>query len=177
MARSRSTSVQVMVCCLTAPSNYLNQSWLIISKVHSDSFGGNFIGDTIAISKKNKLEYHLSNILFRSHRDQWVHWNFNKVLTISMWSSLSKCTSISVGWSASGRAATWVSGRADTRAKRATGIADTGATGKVATRAPGMTAAGRAATGSTGGATTGPGGWRQWRLLWIVRAHSSHCIA
>ena len=31
--RSKSTLVQVMVCCLTAPSLYLNQCWLIISKV------------------------------------------------------------------------------------------------------------------------------------------------
>ena len=30
---SRSTLVQVMAWCLTAPSHYLNQSWLIISKV------------------------------------------------------------------------------------------------------------------------------------------------
>ena len=31
--RSWSTLVQVMACCLTAPSHYLNQYWLIISKV------------------------------------------------------------------------------------------------------------------------------------------------
>ena len=30
---SRSTMAQVMACCLTAPSHYLNQCWLIISKV------------------------------------------------------------------------------------------------------------------------------------------------
>ena len=30
---SRSTLAQVMACCLTAPSHYLNQCWLIISKV------------------------------------------------------------------------------------------------------------------------------------------------
>ena len=30
---SRSTLAQVMDCCLTAPSHYLNQFWLIISKV------------------------------------------------------------------------------------------------------------------------------------------------
>ena len=32
-SRSWSTLVQVMACCLTAPSHYLNQCWLIISKV------------------------------------------------------------------------------------------------------------------------------------------------
>ena len=31
--RSWSTMVQVMACCLMAPSHYLNQCWLIISKV------------------------------------------------------------------------------------------------------------------------------------------------
>ena len=31
--RSWSTLVQVMACCLTAPSHYLNQCWLIVSKV------------------------------------------------------------------------------------------------------------------------------------------------
>ena len=30
---SRSTLAQVMACCLTAPSHYLNQCWLIISEV------------------------------------------------------------------------------------------------------------------------------------------------
>ena len=30
---SRSTLVQVMACCLTAPSHYLNQCWLIITEV------------------------------------------------------------------------------------------------------------------------------------------------
>ena len=31
--RSGSTLIQVMACCLTAPSHYLNQCWLIIGKV------------------------------------------------------------------------------------------------------------------------------------------------
>ena len=31
--RSGSTLAQVMACCLTAPSHYLNQCWLIISEV------------------------------------------------------------------------------------------------------------------------------------------------
>ena len=31
--KSGSTLAQVMTCCLTAPSHYLNQCWLIISKV------------------------------------------------------------------------------------------------------------------------------------------------
>ena len=39
--RSGSTLAQVMACWLTAPSHYLNQCWLIISKVHWHSYEGN----------------------------------------------------------------------------------------------------------------------------------------
>ena len=35
---------QVMACCLTAPSHYLNQCWLIISEAHWHSAEGNFRG-------------------------------------------------------------------------------------------------------------------------------------
>ena len=35
--RSWSTLAQVMACCLTAPSHYLNQCWLIISEVQRHS--------------------------------------------------------------------------------------------------------------------------------------------
>ena len=37
---TRSTLVQVMACCLTAPSHYLNQCWLIIGEVPWDSSQG-----------------------------------------------------------------------------------------------------------------------------------------
>ena len=40
--RSGSTFAQVMACCLTAPSHYLNQCWLIKSKVLWHSSKGNF---------------------------------------------------------------------------------------------------------------------------------------
>ena len=36
--RFRSTLAQVMACCLTAPSHYLNQCWLIISEVQWHSY-------------------------------------------------------------------------------------------------------------------------------------------
>ena len=36
--RSWSTLAQVMACCLTAPSHYLNQCWLIISEVQWHSY-------------------------------------------------------------------------------------------------------------------------------------------
>ena len=38
--RSESTLAQVMACCLTAPSHYLNQCWLIITKVQWHSSDG-----------------------------------------------------------------------------------------------------------------------------------------
>ena len=44
--RSGSRLAQAMACCLTAPSHYLNQCWLIISKVYLHSSDGNFIRDT-----------------------------------------------------------------------------------------------------------------------------------
>ena len=40
--RSGSTLAQVMACCLTAPTHYLNQCWLIISKIQLHSSNGNF---------------------------------------------------------------------------------------------------------------------------------------
>ena len=40
--RSGSTLAQVMACCLTAPSHYLNQCWLFISKTHWHLSKGNF---------------------------------------------------------------------------------------------------------------------------------------
>ena len=45
--RSGSTLVQVMACCMTAASHYLNQCWLITSKVQWHS---NFTRETTAIN-------------------------------------------------------------------------------------------------------------------------------
>ena len=50
---SGSTWVQVMACCLTAPSHYLNQCWLIISKIQWHSSECNFTWDASAISHLN----------------------------------------------------------------------------------------------------------------------------
>ena len=44
--RSRSTLVQVMACCLMAPTHYLNQCWLIFSKVQWHSVEGNLTRDS-----------------------------------------------------------------------------------------------------------------------------------
>ena len=47
---SMSTLVQVMAWCLTAPSHYLNQCWLIITKIQWCSSESNFAWDIIATS-------------------------------------------------------------------------------------------------------------------------------
>ena len=53
--RFRLTLAQVMACCLTAPSHYLNQHWLI-SEVQWQSPSGNFSRDTSAINHSIQLE-------------------------------------------------------------------------------------------------------------------------
>ena len=58
--KSGSTLAQVMACCLRAPSHYLNQCWLIISKVQWHSSECNFTRDASAISHWNLLENYLS---------------------------------------------------------------------------------------------------------------------
>ena len=54
--RSGSTLAQVMACSLTVPSHYLNQCWLIITKVEWHSSKGKFRRDTSAINHWNYLE-------------------------------------------------------------------------------------------------------------------------
>ena len=65
-----STLAQVMACCLTAPSHYLNQCRLIISKVQWHPSESNFTRDTSVISHWNYLENYLFKILFKSSRGQ-----------------------------------------------------------------------------------------------------------
>ena len=76
--RSGSTLAQVMACCLAAPSHYLNQWWLIISRVQSHSYEGSFIRDTSAIDHYNQLENYSSQIYFEPPRGQWadVFWSW-----------------------------------------------------------------------------------------------------
>ena len=65
---SRSTLVQVMASCLTAPSHhYMNQCWLIISKVQWCSSEGNFV-TKISLQIAN----YFSKIVLKSPRGQWV---------------------------------------------------------------------------------------------------------
>ena len=53
--RSGTTLAQVMVCCLTATSHYLDQCWIIISSAQVPHLYKN----TSAINHWNKLENHL----------------------------------------------------------------------------------------------------------------------
>ena len=55
--RSGSTLALVMACCLTAPSHYLNQCWLITSTDQWRLSKGNFTRDTPAIIHKNQLQF------------------------------------------------------------------------------------------------------------------------
>ena len=67
-----STLAQVMACCLTAPSHYLSQRWLIMSKVVWLSCEGNFTKDASIINHWNLYENYMSKISFKFPRGQWV---------------------------------------------------------------------------------------------------------
>ena len=71
--RSGSTLAQVMACCLTAQSHYLNQCWLIISGVQWHSYQGNFTRDASTINHWNPLENYIPKISFKLPRGQWVN--------------------------------------------------------------------------------------------------------
>ena len=53
---TESTLAQVMACCLTAPSHYLNQCWLIISKILCHSSEGIIMRRSEDTNQQNKIE-------------------------------------------------------------------------------------------------------------------------
>ena len=65
-----STLVQVMPCCLTAPSHCLNWCWLIISEVSCHSPEGNFIRNVQKIFPWYEFENEQFKITATSHKDQ-----------------------------------------------------------------------------------------------------------
>ena len=88
--RTWSTLVLVMACCLMAPSHYLNQCWLIISKVFWHSPEGSLIG----YSQKNLMWENYSNELNQIHQSitnemvllmQWSYVSFAFKSFISCW--------------------------------------------------------------------------------------------
>ena len=64
-----------MACCLMAPSHYLNQFWLIISKVWWHSSKDNFTAGISAINHCNWLEKYSFKISLKSLRPQWVNYS------------------------------------------------------------------------------------------------------
>ena len=54
--RSWSTLVQVMACCLKAPSHYLNQCWLIINRVTWQAPESNFTENAEEFNPSHELE-------------------------------------------------------------------------------------------------------------------------
>ena len=71
--RSGSTLAQVMACCLTVPSHYLDQSSLIISKVLWHSSEGNLTGNAHDINLQNEFENYIFKIIATSPRHKWVN--------------------------------------------------------------------------------------------------------
>ena len=70
--RSMSTLAQVMACCLTAPSHYLNQCWHTINKVQWHSSDGNFTRYTSTIDHWVLFENYLCKLSFECPMGQWV---------------------------------------------------------------------------------------------------------
>ena len=70
---SRSTLVQVMAWCLTAPSHYLNQCWLIIKCVLQHSRESNFPWNAHNINLQDDFESYIVKIPAVPPRGQWVN--------------------------------------------------------------------------------------------------------
>ena len=69
---NESTLAQVMACCLMAPSLYLNQCWLIITKVLWHSSEGIIMRRPEDTIQQNKIENYIFRTTFRSPRSQRV---------------------------------------------------------------------------------------------------------
>ena len=69
---SWTTLAQVMACCLTAPSHYLNQCWLIIRGVLWHTSESSFAGIAQGIDSGYEFEKYILKNIFKSPRGQWV---------------------------------------------------------------------------------------------------------
>ena len=67
-----STLTQVMACCLTAPSHYLNQCWLDVYALLRHSFESKFTVSAITAILYNELENQSFKITPTTPRVQWV---------------------------------------------------------------------------------------------------------
>ena len=84
---SWTTLAQVMACCLTAPSHYLNQCWLIIRGVLWHTSESSFAGIAQGIDSGYEFEKDILKNIFKSPRGQWVKCQYtvcktNKILCI-----------------------------------------------------------------------------------------------
>ena len=70
-----STLVQVMACCLTAPSHYLDQRWLFFCKVWHLAKGVIIIWRSGDTNKWNKIKHCIFKNAYLSPRGQWVNMN------------------------------------------------------------------------------------------------------
>ena len=69
---SWTTLAQVTACCLTAPSHYLNQCWLIIRGVLWHTSESSFAGIAQGIDSGYEFEKDILKNIFKSPRGQWV---------------------------------------------------------------------------------------------------------
>ena len=69
---SWTTLAQVMACCLTAPSHYLKQCWLIIRGVLWHTSESSFAGIAQGIDSGYEFEKDILKNIFKSPRGQWV---------------------------------------------------------------------------------------------------------
>ena len=76
---SWTTLAQVMACCLTAPSHYLNQFWLIIRGVLWHTSESSFAGIAQGIDSGYEFEKDILKNIFKSPRGQWVKTRFRRV--------------------------------------------------------------------------------------------------
>ena len=70
--RFGSTLAQVMACCLTAPSHYLNQYWVVIKGVPWNSSECNFSRSDHELIHNTCLDITLFEITAVAPRAQWV---------------------------------------------------------------------------------------------------------
>ena len=70
---SWTTLAQVMACCLTAPSHYLKQCWLIIRGVLWHTSESSFAGIVQGIDSGYEFEKDILKHIFKSPRGQWVN--------------------------------------------------------------------------------------------------------
>ena len=78
---SWTTLAQVMACCLTAPSHYLNQCWLIIRGVLWHTSESSFAGIAQGIDSGYEFEKYILKHIFKSPRGQWVKMDWAYIIT------------------------------------------------------------------------------------------------